>query len=237
MSRLPFFCAQRHGLEMKIRSGGHDYEGLSYISKSNKVPFFLLDMFKLRYIDVDLESESAWVQAGATLGEVYYEISERSRIHGFPAGVCPTVGVGGHLSGGGYGNMMRKYGLSVDNIIDAKVVDVNGIILDRKSMGEDMFWAIRGGGGGASFGVVIAYRIKLVQVPETVTIFRVEKTLEENATESVYAWQEIAHKLHEDLFIRLILEVETVLRQDYEKPLELRSRPCSSETLRDFSEL
>ncbi|KAK3200661.1 hypothetical protein Dsin_024076, partial [Dipteronia sinensis] len=200
------FCAQRHGLQMKIRSGGHDYEGLSYISKSNKVPFFLLDMFKLRYIDVDLESESAWVQAGATLGEVYYEISKRSRIHGFPAGVCPTVGVGGHLSGGGYGNMMRKYGLSADNIIDAKVVDVNGRIMDRKSMGEDMFWAIKGG-GAASFGVVIAYRIKLVQVPETVTIFRVEKTLEENATEAVYAWQEIAHKLHEDLFIRLILEV------------------------------
>ncbi|TXG65961.1 hypothetical protein EZV62_007236 [Acer yangbiense] len=212
------FCAQRHGLEMKIRSGGHDYEGLSYISKSIKVPFFLLDMFKLRYIDVDLESESAWVQAGATLGEVYYEISERSRIHGFPAGVCPTVGVGGHLSGGGYGNMMRKYGLSVDNIIDAKVVDVNGRILDRKSMGEDMFWAIRGG-GGASFGVVIAYRIKLVQVPKTVTVFRVEKTLEENATESVYAWQEIAHKLHEDLFIRLILEVVNRTQTGLQKTL------------------
>ncbi|KAL5835387.1 hypothetical protein ACOSQ4_014884 [Xanthoceras sorbifolium] len=199
------FCAQKHGLQMKIRSGGHDYEGLSYISKSSKVPFFLLDMFKLRYIDVDLQSESAWVQAGATLGEVFYKISEKSRIHGFPAGVCPTVGVGGHFSGGGYGNMMRKHGLSVDNIIDAKLVDVNGRILDRKSMGEAMFWAIRGG-GAASFGVVIAYRIKLFQVPETVTVFRVEKTLEENATEIVYAWQEIAHKLHEDLFIRLILE-------------------------------
>ena len=57
--------------------------------------------------------------------------------------------------------MMRKYGLSVDNVIDAQMVDVQGRLLDRKSMGEDLFWAITGG-GEASFGVVLAYKIKLV---------------------------------------------------------------------------
>ncbi|GLT35650.1 hypothetical protein SLA2020_100850 [Shorea laevis] len=196
-------CGKKHDLQMKIRSGGHDYEGLSYVST---VPFFVLDMFNLRAVDIDMATESAWVQSGAILGEVYYRIAEKSKTHGFPAGVCPTVGVGGHFSGGGYGNMMRKYGLSVDNIIDALLVDVNGRLHDRKSMGEDLFWAIRGG-GGASFGVILAYKINLVRVPEVVTVFNVSKTLEENATEIVYKWQHVAPNFPEDLFVRLILDV------------------------------
>ncbi|KAJ0015284.1 hypothetical protein Pint_20490 [Pistacia integerrima] len=196
-------CGKKHALLMKIRSGGHDYEGTSYVSS---VPFFLLDMFNLRSIDIDIKSESAWVESGATLGELLYGISEKSKTLGFPVGVCPTVGVGGHLTAGGYGNMMRKYGLSVDNVIDAKFVDAKGRVLDRKSMGEDLFWAIKGG-GAASFAVVLAYKIKLVHVPEIVTVFQVERTLEQNATEIVYAWQHVSHKLHEDLFIRLVLDV------------------------------
>ncbi|KAF5475428.1 hypothetical protein F2P56_007233 [Juglans regia] len=196
-------CAHRHNLQMKIRSGGHDYEGVSYVAE---VPFFILDMFNLRSIHIDMESETAWVQTGATLGEVYYRIYEKSKTHGFPAGVGPTVGVGGHFSGGGYGNMMRKYGLSVDNIIDAQIVDVKGELLDRKSMGEDLFWAITGG-GGASFGVVVSYKIKIVRVPETVTVFQVTKTLDQNAIDIVYRWQHVADKLDHNLFIRLILHV------------------------------
>ncbi|KAF7842356.1 berberine bridge enzyme-like 8 [Senna tora] len=196
-------CAQKHNLQMKIRSGGHDYEGVSYVAE---VPFFILDMFNIRSIDVDIAAGTAYVQAGATLGEVYYRIAEKSDTHGFPAGVCPTVGVGGHISGGGYGNMMRKYGLSVDNVIDAEIVDVNGRLLDRKSMGEDLFWAIKGG-GGASFGVVISYKIRLVQVPKVVTVFQVRRTLEENATNIVYKWEHVAPNIDNDLFIRLILDV------------------------------
>lgn len=194
-------CSEAHGLEIRIRSGGHDYDGLSYVSDN---PFVLLDMVNLRSISVNIEDESAWVESGATLGELYYRIAEKSKIHGFPAGVCPTVGVGGHFSGGGYGNMMRRFGLSVDHIIDAQIIDANGRVLDRESMGEDLFWAIRGG-GGASFGVVLSWKIKLVAVPEIVTVFRVEKTLEQGATDIVYQWQHVADKIHEDLFIRVVV--------------------------------
>ncbi|KAJ4828129.1 bifunctional hydroxyacyl-CoA dehydrogenase/enoyl-CoA hydratase fox2 [Turnera subulata] len=196
-------CAKSSGLQMRIRSGGHDYEGLSYVSS---VPFVILDMFNLRSIEIDMSTETAWVQAGATLGEIYYNIANTSNVHAFPAGVCPTVGAGGHFSGGGYGTLMRKYGLSVDNIVDAQIVDVSGNILDRKAMGEDLFWAIRGG-GGASFGVILSWKINLVRVPETVTVFRVPRTLEQGATHIVYRWQQVATKLDSNLFMRAMPQV------------------------------
>ncbi|KAK3432580.1 hypothetical protein EUGRSUZ_D00086, partial [Eucalyptus grandis] len=208
-------CSKDLGMHLKIRSGGHDFEGISYVSND---AFFILDMFNLRSIDVDIKEETAWVQAGATLGELYYRIWEKSKVHGFPAGVCATVGVGGHLSGAGYGNMLRKYGLSVDNVLDAKMVDVQGRILDRKAMGEDLFWAIIGG-GGASFGVILAYQIKLVPVPEKVTVFRVEKTLDQNATDLVYKWQFVAPTTDHGLFMRLVLQPVTSKTQKGHKTL------------------
>ncbi|GMI89869.1 hypothetical protein like AT4G20800 [Hibiscus trionum] len=192
-------CARDNGVQIRIRSGGHDYEGLSY--RSN-VTFVILDMFNLRMIKVFVGKEVAYVQAGATLGELYYKIANASNVHAFPSGVCTGLGTGGHFSGGGYGTLMRKYGLSVDNIVDAQVVDANGNILTRATMGEDLFWAIRGG-GGASFAVIVAWKIKLVRVPEKVTVFNVPFTLEQGATDVAFKWQLVAPKLHEDLFIRL----------------------------------
>ena len=96
-------CSRKHGMQIRVRSGGHDYEGLSYVSSD--VPFVILDLINLRSIKVDVENATAWVEAGATIGEVYYRISEKSANLGFPAGICHTVGVGGHLSGGAYGTI------------------------------------------------------------------------------------------------------------------------------------
>ncbi|KAK9146527.1 hypothetical protein Sjap_006430 [Stephania japonica] len=81
-------------MELKVRSNGHDYEGISYVSD---VPFnILIDLFLMNPIDVDVKHGSAWVEAGGTLGEVYYNIANKSKTYGFPAGICPTVGVGVH---------------------------------------------------------------------------------------------------------------------------------------------
>ncbi|CAA0823775.1 FAD-binding Berberine family protein [Striga hermonthica] len=172
-------CARENDMEIRIRSGGHDYEGLSYVSQ---VPFLILDLINLSEISVDPESKTAWVGSGATLGSLYYRIAERSPVLGFPAGICPTVGTGGHISGGGYGRLLRKYGLAADNVIDARIVDANGRILDRQSMGEDLFWAVRGG-GGSSFGVILAWQVKLVDVPERVTVFSVTRLTREDCVE------------------------------------------------------
>ncbi|POO01046.1 FAD linked oxidase, N-terminal [Trema orientale] len=195
-------CSRKNGLQVRVRSGGHDYEGLSYLSK---IPFIIIDLINLRSIDVNLEDETAWVQSGATLGELYYAIAKESKIHGFPAGICPSVGIGGHFSGGGFGTMLRKFGLAADNVIDAYLVDPNGKILDRKTMGEDLFWAIRGGGGG-SFGIVLSWKIKLVRVPPIVTGFTVSKTVSQGASWLVHRWQYIVDQLPEDLFIRIIIQ-------------------------------
>jgi hypothetical protein len=197
-------CSKQLNFHLRVRSGGHDYEGLSYISEI-ETPFVIVDLSKLRSVSVDIEGNNSWVEAGATVGELYYRIAEKSKINGYPAGLCSSLGIGGHITGGAYGSMMRKYGLGADNVLDARIIDVNGNILDRESMGEDLFWAIRGGGGG-SFGIILAWKVKLVPVPETVTVFTVTKTLEQGATKILYKWQQVADKLDEDLFIRVITQ-------------------------------
>ncbi|KAI3714129.1 hypothetical protein L1987_72719 [Smallanthus sonchifolius] len=195
-------CSREHGLRVRVRSGGHDYEGLSYLCKT---PFVIIDMRNLHSISIDIKQESAWVQSGATLGELYYSIAQASQTHGFPAGICPSVGVGGHFSGGGFGAMVRKYGLAADNVIDAYLVDAKGCFLDRESMGEDLFWAIRGG-GGASFGVIVSWKIKLVRVPPKVTVFNVNKNMDQHAIGIIDRWQHVAHKMKNELFIRLLVQ-------------------------------
>ncbi|KAL6223998.1 hypothetical protein ACLB2K_002855 [Fragaria x ananassa] len=197
-------CSKKLGLQVRIRSGGHDYEGLSYKSD---VPFIIIDLVNLNNVRVDNKEATAWVQSGATLGELYYHVATNSTGSlGFPGGTCPSVGVGGQISGGGQGMLVRKFGLAADNVVDAIVVNADGKVLDRQAMGEDWFWAIRGSGGG-SFGVVVEWKIALVHVPNKVTGFNIPKTLENNATKLVHLWQQISHQLHEDLFIRIIFFV------------------------------
>ncbi|GMI99596.1 hypothetical protein like AT4G20820 [Hibiscus trionum] len=192
------YCCRKHGLQLRTRSGGHDFEGLSYSATSCNVPFVVIDLANLRSVRVDVEKAAAWVESGATIGELYYEIARKSATLAFPAGIGHTIGIGGHLSGGGYGSIFRKYGLAADNVIDSRLIDVRGRILDRKSMGEDLFWAIRGGGGG-SFGIVLAWKLKLVPVPANLTACSVTKTLEQNATELVHRWQSIGHILPKEV--------------------------------------
>ncbi|KAF5759786.1 putative tetrahydroberberine oxidase [Helianthus annuus] len=113
-------CGVKSRLNIRTRSGGHDYEGLSYTS-FDQDPFIVLDLNQLRSVSIDSQAKTAWVESGATLGELSYYVSQKSNLLGFPTGECTSVGVGGQLTGGGYGTMARKYGLSADNVIDALV--------------------------------------------------------------------------------------------------------------------
>ncbi|KAK9081658.1 hypothetical protein Syun_031672 [Stephania yunnanensis] len=102
-------CCTHGSWTIRLRSGGHSYEGLSQTAQT---PFVIIDLMNLNRVEIDLESETAWVESGATLGEIYYAISQASDELGFSADSSPTVGSGGHISGGGFGMMSRKYGLA-----------------------------------------------------------------------------------------------------------------------------
>ncbi|KAK1354122.1 Berberine bridge enzyme [Heracleum sosnowskyi] len=197
------YCAKKSNLQIRIRDGGHDFEGQSYRATE---PFLLLDLINFRSVKIDTKNALAWVGAGLTLGELYYRISQRSRTLGFPAGLWSTVGVSGFLGGGGYGMMKRKYGLAGDNTLDVRFIDVHGRILNRKSMGEDLFWAIRGG-GVSSYGIVTSWKIKLVPVPKVVTIFGVARTLEQNGAKLFQEWQTISPNFESrDLDVRAVVD-------------------------------
>ncbi|KAF7109995.1 hypothetical protein CFC21_110164 [Triticum aestivum] len=204
-------CGRRHNVRVRVRSGGHDYEGLSYRSERPEV-FAVVDLANLRSVRVDRGAATAWVDSGATVGELYHAVAKAAPGLAFPAGVCSTMGLGGHISGGGIGMMMRKYGLSIDNVLDATLVDANGRLLDKEAMGTDLFWAIRGGGGG-NFGIVLSWKIRLVPVPSTVTFSNIQKTIDQGAANAVTKWQTLAPSLPEDLSIRVIVQDQHALFQ------------------------
>ncbi|WCJ39332.1 FAD-binding Berberine family protein [Euphorbia peplus] len=193
-------CCREVKFEIRVRCGGHSYEGTS-VAVTNENPFVIIDMMKLNNVLVDVEAETAIVEGGATLGETYSAIAEASDAYGFTAGSCPTVGVGGHIGGGGFGLLSRKHGLAADNVVDAIIVDANGNFLDRKAMGEDVFWAIRGGGGGI-WGVVYSWKIKLLKVPKIVTGFVVSRPgTKDHIVNLVNKWQHIAPKLPDKFYL------------------------------------
>ncbi|KAL8512196.1 hypothetical protein ACS0TY_018597 [Phlomoides rotata] len=186
----------------------------------------MVDMRNLRSISIAASDEkTAWVQAGATLGQLYHTLALKGKTLAFPAGACPDVG--GHFTGGGYDMISRKYALAADHVIDAKLINADGKILDRRSIGENLFWAVRGG-GGTSFEIVVEFKVSLVTVPERVTIFNVTRT-SETATKLVHQWQHIADKADENLLMRKIgLREKSDSSKWSEKDMEipLPSRKC-----------
>ncbi len=106
------------------------------------------------------------VGAGITLGKLYYELwnSFPNRLL-YPGGTCPTVGLSGLTLGGGQGIVGRKYGLSIDQVVEFKMVNSTGKILTINSTShEDLFWALRGGGNG-NFGIVYEFTLERYRIP------------------------------------------------------------------------
>jgi FAD/FMN-containing dehydrogenase len=152
--------ARETGMELAVRSGGHSTAGHS-VSEGGIV----LDLSNMKDLQIDVKGRTAWAETGLTAGEV----TTAAAAHGLAIGFGDTgsVGIGGITLGGGVGFLVRKHGLTIDNLLAAEVVTADGQILqvDEKNH-PDLFWAIRGGGG--NFGVVTRFKFRLHEVPSIV---------------------------------------------------------------------
>src|SRR5918996_5740939 len=137
--------ADRFGVRLVPRSGGHGYAG--YSTTANGV---VVDLRRLRGIRI--ANGRATVGAGARLIDVYARLARRGLV--VPAGSCPSVGIAGLALGGGHGLSGRRFGLTADNLLAATIVTADGRALRVDAdTNEDLYWACRGGGGG-NFGIV-----------------------------------------------------------------------------------
>jgi FAD/FMN-containing dehydrogenase len=142
-----------------VRSGGHSFAG--YGTGDGLV----LDLSQMRAVSVDPVQQTLWAQPGATTREVSAEAQPFGLA--LPTGDTDTVGLGGLTLGGGMGFLVRKYGLTIDNLISVELVTADGrLIRASKDDHADLFWAVRGGGG--NFGVVTAFQYRLVPVGEAI---------------------------------------------------------------------
>jgi FAD/FMN-containing dehydrogenase len=145
--------ARETGVELAIRSGGHSIPGHSTTEGG-----LVLDLGDLNGLEIDVEDRTAWVGGGVTTGRYTDAAAE----HGLatPFGDTGSVGIGGLTLGGGVGFLVRKHGLTIDDVLAAEVVTADGqhLRVDADSH-PDLFWAIRGGGG--NFGVATRFQLRL----------------------------------------------------------------------------
>jgi FAD/FMN-containing dehydrogenase len=145
--------ARETGLPLAVRSGGHSVAGHSVNDGG-----IVLDLSDMRDLQIDVDHRTAWAEAGVTAGEY----TTAAGAHGLATGFGDTgsVGIGGLTLGGGVGYLVRKYGLTIDDLLAAEVVTSDGQILHVDAdTNPDLFWAIRGGGG--NFGVVTRFQFRL----------------------------------------------------------------------------
>ena len=152
--------ARETGSELAIRSGGHS--GAGHGTSDGGI---VLDLSGLKSIEIDVEGRTVWAGTGLTAGEVGAAVGEHGLVIGF--GDTASVGIGGITNGGGIGFLVRKFGMTIDNVLAAEVVTADGQVRVVDAEHEpDLFWAVRGGAGNV--GVVTRFQYRLHELPQIV---------------------------------------------------------------------
>ena len=148
--------ARDGGLELAVRSGGHSGAGHGVTEGG-----IVLDLSGMRALEIDVEGRTAWAETGLTAGEY----TDAAGAHGLATGFgdAGSVGIGGLTLGGGAGFLVRKHGLTIDDLLAAELVTADGeLVRADAERNPDLFWAIRGGGG--NFGVATRFQFRLHEV-------------------------------------------------------------------------
>ncbi|HEX4816672.1 MAG TPA: FAD-binding oxidoreductase [Nonomuraea sp.] len=152
--------ARESGLALAVRSGGHSNAGHSVCDGG-----IVLDLNAMKAVAIDVEARTAWAETGLTAGEYTTAAGAHGLVTGF--GDAGTVGIGGITLGGGIGFLVRKHGLTIDDVLAAELVTADGEILHVDSAHHpELFWALRGGGG--NFGVVTRFKYRLHELSSIV---------------------------------------------------------------------
>ena len=152
--------ARDAGIELAVRSGGHSLAGHSASDGG-----VVIDLSERKAFDLDVAGRTVWAETGITAAEYGVAAAKHGLATGF--GDAGSVGIGGITLGGGVGFLLRKHGLTIDDLLAAEIVTADGEILHVDADSHpDLFWAIRGGGG--NFGVATRLRLRLHEVPAIV---------------------------------------------------------------------
>ncbi|GAA3433527.1 hypothetical protein BJ998_004520 [Kutzneria kofuensis] len=152
-------------IPIAARSGGHSYVGYSTPDSG-----LVVDLGGMKDVQVQPDG-TATIGAGARMMDVYAALANAGRC--LPAGSCPTVGIGGLTLGGGVGVLTTKFGLTCDKLVSAQIVTGDGKLRTVSASQEpDLFWALRGGGGG-NFGIVTSFTFRTEEAPQ-LTVFQLQ---------------------------------------------------------------
>jgi FAD/FMN-containing dehydrogenase len=191
--------AARHRLPIAARSGGHSYPGYSTVDGG-----IVVDLSRFSGIQT-LPDGRAVIGAGARLGPIATTLAAAGRV--LPAGSCDTVGIAGLVLGGGVGVLDRKYGLTCDHLEAARIVTADGRVRTvSRSAEPDLFWALRGGGGG-NFGIVTGFTFRTVPIADVAT-FRLAFPAG-TRTALLAAWQEWQPSMPDELWSGVNLDAAT----------------------------